>query len=48
MATIFDGIIIGSVGGAIAGLTVWLMQYTHDKVTQVNESNRIYFVTEGI
>ena len=28
---IWYGIIIGATGGAIAGLTVWLVQYTHVK-----------------
>ena len=42
MATIIDGIVIGGAGGAIAGLTVWLIQYTRDKVAQRIESNRVY------
>lgn len=42
MTTITDGIIIGGTGGAIAGLTVWLVQYAHDKTTFYIESNRIY------
>jgi hypothetical protein len=42
MATIVDGIVIGGAGGAIAGLTVWLVQYAHDKVTQKIESNRVF------
>jgi len=42
MTTVLDGIVIGGAGGAIAGLTVWLVQYVHDKVTQKIESNRIY------
>ena len=42
MATITDGIVIGGAGGAIAGLTVWLIQYAHDKVLQKIESNRVY------
>jgi len=42
MATIQDGIVIGSAGGAIAGLTVWFIQYAHDKVINHLESKRIY------
>ena len=42
MATITDGIVIGGAGGAIAGLTVWLIQYAHDKVLQKIESNHVY------
>jgi hypothetical protein len=34
MATILDGIVIGGAGGAIAGLTVWFVQYTHDKIAR--------------
>ena len=42
MTTVLDGIVIGGAGGAIAGLTVWLVQYAHNKVTVIIESNRIY------
>ena len=42
MATIIDGITIGGTGGAIAGITVWLIQYAHDKITQKKDSNRVY------
>jgi len=42
MPTIVDGIVIGGAGGAIAGVTIWLIQYAHDKVTQKIESNRVY------
>ena len=42
MITVLDGIVIGGAGGAIAGLTVWLVQYAHNKVTEIIESNRIY------
>jgi len=48
MATIVDGIVIGAAGGAIAGLTVWVVQYAHDIITQKIESNRIYqWLTEN-
>jgi len=42
MTTVVDGIVIGGAGGAIAGLTVWLVQYVHDKATQKFESNRVF------
>ena len=42
MTTVVDGIIIGGAGGAIAGLTVWLIQYVHDKTVQKIECDRIY------
>ena len=42
MATIADGIIIGGAGGAIAGLMLWLVQFAHEKVTFIIESNRIH------
>ena len=42
MTTIVDGIVIGGAGGAIAGLTVWIVQYVHDKATQNIESNRVF------
>ena len=42
MATIWDGIVIGGAGGAIAGITVWLVQYLHNKTTEYIDSNNIY------
>ena len=42
MPTIQDGIIIGAAGGSIAGVTVWVVKYIHDKVTQKIESERVY------
>ncbi len=42
MATVLDGIVIGGAGGAIAGITVWLTQYLHEKVAHKLESNRVY------
>lgn len=42
METVLDGIVIGGAGGAIAGLTVWLVQYVHNKVTEKIERNRVY------
>lgn len=41
-AEILNGIIIGGAGGAIAGLTVWLVQYLHDKVVECVHRNRVY------
>ncbi|MBN1293433.1 MAG: hypothetical protein JXB48_16455 [Candidatus Latescibacteria bacterium] len=37
-----DGIIIGVAGGAIAGITVYLIQYTHQKYSDFSEGKRIY------
>lgn len=42
VTTVIDGIIIGGAGGAIAGLTVWLVQYIHDKASEKLDGNRIY------
>ena len=42
MPTISDGIIIGGAGGAIAGITVWIIQYVHTKVVEKNEKKRVY------
>lgn len=42
VTTIIDGIVIGGAGGAIAGLTVWLVQFVHDKAAQKLEGNKIY------
>ena len=42
MTTVLDGIVIGGAGGAIAGITVWLIQYLHEKVSRKLESNRVY------
>jgi len=42
MSTVMDGVIIGGAGGAIAGITVYLIQYAHDKVRDKIESKKIY------
>lgn len=42
LTTVMDGIIIGSAGGAIAGITVYLVQYLHNKIVESIESKRIY------
>ncbi len=42
MISIWDGIIIGGAGGAIAGITVWLVQWAHTKVTERRDKKLIY------
>jgi hypothetical protein len=42
MADIWDGIIIGGAGGAIAGLTVSFVRYVHGKALDENHKCRIY------
>ncbi|HAW53380.1 MAG TPA: hypothetical protein DCX54_13805 [Flavobacteriales bacterium] len=42
MATINEGIVIGGAGGAIAGITVWLVQYLHGKTNDFVDGKRIY------
>lgn len=42
LVTVTDGIVIGGAGGAIAGLTVYIVQYLHNKVTDSIESRRIF------
>jgi hypothetical protein len=42
MATINDGIIIGGAGGAIAGITVWIVQYLHGKSRDCIHGKRVY------
>ena len=39
---ILDGIIIGGVGGAIAGLAVWLIQFVRETRSENRDRNRIY------
>lgn len=41
MSTIVEGIVIGSVGGAFAGLAVYWSQYVHKKVVDSRERKRI-------
>jgi hypothetical protein len=40
--SIVEGIIIGAVGGAAAGLTVPFVQYLHEKVVVCREKKRVY------
>lgn len=42
MTDVWDGIVIGGAGGAIAGITVWVVQYVHDKVIERRDKNRLY------
>lgn len=38
---ILEGVIIGATGGALAGITVYLIQYLHQKLLDYSESKRI-------
>ena len=40
--SIWDGIFIGGAGGAIAGLTVWCVQFFHIKIVVKRDKERIY------
>ncbi len=40
-ASIWDGIVIGGAGGAIAGITLYLIQFTHQKVIDHRDAKRI-------
>jgi len=42
MATVWDGIVIGGAGGAIAGLTVSLVHYIHRKTVECTHARRVY------
>ena len=42
MSTVLDGVVIGGAGGAIAGITVYLVQYIHNKAKDYIEAKRIY------
>jgi hypothetical protein len=42
MTTIWDGIVIGGAGGAIAGLTVSLVRYAHTKALEWRDKKRVY------
>jgi hypothetical protein len=39
---IIDGILIGGTGGAVAGITVWVVQLLHSKYLDYCDKNRIY------
>lgn len=40
--SVMDGIIIGAVGGAFAGVTVWLVQLAHTKIDERRHQRRVY------
>lgn len=40
-SNIWEGIVIGASGGAIAGLTVYIVQYLHEKVRDAYEMRRV-------
>ena len=40
--TVLDGIVIGGAGGAIAGITVWLVQYLDTKGVEAIERHRVH------
>ena len=42
MATIWDGIVIGGAGGAIAGAIVALFKFIHSKAVEYIEKRRVY------
>lgn len=42
MSSVLDGVVIGGAGGAIAGITVYFVQYVHDKIKDHVESKTIY------
>ncbi len=42
MTSIWDGIVIGGAGGAIAGLTISFVGYISRKVKEGNDKRRIY------
>lgn len=41
-AKILEGVIIGASGGALAGITVYLIQYLHQKCIDFVERRKIY------
>ncbi len=47
MATVLEGIIVGGAGGAVAGITISLIQYCSRKIRDYVEGRRIYSWLEG-
>ena len=47
MTTVIDGVIVGGAGGAIAGLTIYAIQYVHNKIQDKLEASKIYGWLEG-
>ncbi len=46
---ILEGVIIGGVGGTIAGLTVWITDYLHKKFVKSAHMERVYkWLSENI
>ena len=39
---VMDGIVVGAVGGACAGVTVWLVQLTATRLRERVEKRRVY------
>lgn len=47
-SNIWDGIVVGASGGAIAGLTVYVIQYLHEKLRDACETRRVnYWLKEN-
>ena len=42
MSTVTEGIAIGAAGGALAGLTVWVVGYLHMKAVECLHKQRVY------
>lgn len=42
MIGIWDGIVIGGAGGAVAGLTVWLVQLAHSAWKDHRDKDKVY------
>ena len=40
--TVWDGITVGAVGGAIAGLTVWFFQWARKKISLEWDKRKVY------
>ncbi|WP_292959205.1 hypothetical protein [Neptuniibacter sp. UBA6509] len=40
-SNIWEGIVVGASGGAIAGLTVYIVQYLHEKIRDAREMKRV-------
>jgi len=41
MSDVWDGIIIGGAGGAVAGITVYAVQYIHNKYIDLRDTSKI-------
>lgn len=39
---IWEGIVIGAAGGSVAGLSVYITKYLHEKIRELIEKKRIY------